>query len=293
MRQLCAANPEVKEHLKKQLTSMVERYGVDWIKWDNSALGANPYCDRGDHGHQAGDGSYRNVLAIYEIWAHLHERFPDLVLEQCGFGSRMDFGLARYQRANWLTDALAGGNNNLASLARSTVLNAAYIYPSSMNLSGVAVGPEIDIPASPAVLDSIFRSRMMGLFRVATPRGQIASRFSQWRPDVQEAARRNLINFRKYRHLLSQDLYHLGGPDHPPGWTLAEFCARDGSEAVLFCFRGNSAESSAVIQPKALGATEYSLFSYNSEVVGKTGGKAPVRVELNGVETSEVLHFTR
>lgn len=292
MRQLCVANPEVEEHLKKELTSMVERYGVDWIKWDNSALGAKPYCDRTDHGHQAGDGSYRNVLAIYEIWAYLHQRFPDLVLEQCGFGSRMDFGLARYQRANWLTDALAGGNNNLASLARTTVLNAAYVYPSSFNLSGVAVGPEIDVPTSAKVLDSIFRSRMMGLFRVATPRGQISSRFSQWRPDVQEAARRNLVNFRKYRHLLSQDLYRLSSPANSHGWTLAEFCKRDGSEAVLFCFRGDSPESSTTIQPKGLRAREYSLLSYNTGDVRQIGDKTPIRVELGEVETSEVLHLS-
>jgi hypothetical protein len=39
----------------------------------------------------------------------------------------------------------------------------------------------------------------MGLFRVATPRGVIAARFSQWHADVQEAAQRDVANFKTYR----------------------------------------------------------------------------------------------
>jgi alpha-galactosidase len=297
--QLCVGNPEVKEHLKKELSSVVERYGVDWIKWDNSALGAYPYCNRADHGHQKGDGSYRNVLNIYEIRSYLHDRFPNLVLEQCGYGSRLDYGLARYARANWLTDALAGGKNNLASLARSTVLAAAYVFPSAHNLSGVAVGSEIDLPSGPAILDSIFRSRMVGLFRVATPRGRIADRFSQWRPEVREAARRNVAVFKKYRHLLSQDIYHLRFPDaEARQWSVAEFCARDGSEAVLLCFRGTDPQETMLVKPKGLvDSATYRILSYNTghqcEAKARLFCRDGLRVELADAETSEILHIFR
>jgi hypothetical protein len=143
------------------------------------------------------------------------------------------------------------------------------------------------------VLDSIFRSRMMGLFRVATPRGNISSRFSQWRPDVQEAARRNVANFRKYRHLLSQDLYHLTPVTGSSDWNVAEFCTRDGTEAVVFCFRGDSVESARMLQPNGLRSGTYSILSYNSGAVRQGDGHAPVRVALADLETSEILHFRR
>ncbi len=51
--QICLGDPKVVEHLKKVMGDAVERYDLDWIKWDNSGL-AGPVCNRTDHGHGAG-----------------------------------------------------------------------------------------------------------------------------------------------------------------------------------------------------------------------------------------------
>jgi len=102
--QICLGNREVREFLKTTMASAVRKYSLDWIKWDNSGLGGKA-CNRSDHGHQAGDGHAAALEGEYEIWHDLHTQFPDLVLEQCGYPSRLDYGLARYMRTNWGDDS--------------------------------------------------------------------------------------------------------------------------------------------------------------------------------------------
>ncbi len=82
--QICTGNPAVVEHLQKVMADAVERFGLDWVKWDNSGL-PGPTCNRADHGHQASDGALAALRGQYEIWRHLRERFPHLMLEECGY----------------------------------------------------------------------------------------------------------------------------------------------------------------------------------------------------------------
>ena len=72
---ICLGNPKTVEYLKKAMGDAVERYGLDWLKWDNSGL-PGPVCNRADHGHQATDGGVGRLYGQYEIWEYLHKRFP-------------------------------------------------------------------------------------------------------------------------------------------------------------------------------------------------------------------------
>src|SRR5262249_11256866 len=101
--QICLGNPDVVEYLIKAMSNAVSKYELDWLKWDNSGL-PGAVCNRADHGHQGVDGALAALKGQYAIYEHLHKRFPQLVLENCGYPSRLDYGLARYARANWLSD---------------------------------------------------------------------------------------------------------------------------------------------------------------------------------------------
>jgi hypothetical protein len=72
--------------------------------------------------------NYVALVRQYEIFEHLHALYPDLVLEQCGYGSRLDYGLARTIRSNWLSDASYPSEH-----VRQNALFANYLYPSADN----------------------------------------------------------------------------------------------------------------------------------------------------------------
>jgi alpha-galactosidase len=285
-------NPEVVEHLKTNLSRIITEFQLDWLKWDNSGLPGQPtVCNRNDHGHQKGDGSYAALVGAYAIWEHLHKNHPDVVLEQCGYGSRHDYGLARFCRANWLSDASYPSRH-----VRENTLTASHLYPSFYNGAWIVLDPEVQKQKDPGRLDMMYRSRMMGLFGFGTLTGKLLTeRVSLYPKEVLDAARRNIPVYKRIRHLLAGDCYHLTPPSgSAEGWQAAEFCKRDGCEAVVFAFRGTSTQSRYLLQLKGLKPeTRYVVRSENQATEAVRTGAELARdgfiVELSKVDLSELL----
>lgn len=237
--QVCLGCHEYIDFLKKELSHIVRDFQLDWLKWDNSGIPGSPAnCTRIDHGHQAGDASYASLVGQYEIFNHLHATFPDLVLEQCGYGSRLDYGLARTIRANWLSDA-----SFPSDAVRHNALTASYLYPSADNGAWIVVeDPDLLRSANdPAKLDRIFRSRMVGLFGFGTINGQLKERVSLYPESVLAAARRNIALYKRYRHLLQHDCYHLfSSSGAQQKYQAIQFVSPSGQEAVVLVFRARS-----------------------------------------------------
>ena len=81
-RQLCLGNPKVVAWIKTQLADLIEKYGLEWIKWDPSAT-VSYECNRLDHGHGKTDGAYAAYRGRQEILQYLMERFPKLSGFEC------------------------------------------------------------------------------------------------------------------------------------------------------------------------------------------------------------------
>jgi alpha-galactosidase len=289
--QVCLGCPEYVEFLKQNLSRIVREFNLDWLKWDNSGIPGRPgECHRSDHGHQAGDGSYAALLGQYEVFEYLHREFPDLVLEQCGFGSRLDLGLANSIRANWLSDA-----SFPSSHVRQNALIASYIYPTSYNGAWVLRDKELESTKSPALLDSIYRSRMMGLFGFGTLHGTLPERVSLFPAEALAAARRNVPLYKRYRHLLQGDAYHLFPPTgSPEGWQAIQFISANGREAVVLCFRNGSKQAMMRLPVRALdAAANYRLESANGTELGSSKGARLLReglvIQLSEPEMSDVI----
>jgi alpha-galactosidase len=242
--QVCLGCRGYLDFLKNELTRIVREFQLDWLKWDNSGIPASPAnCNRADHGHQAGDGSYAALVGQYEIFNHLHATFPNLVLEQCGYGSRLDYGLARTIRSNWLSDASYPSDH-----VRHNAVVASHLYPSAYNGAWiVSEDPDLQRYANdPAMLDTIFRSRMMSLFGFGTINGQLKERVSLYPKPVLTAARRNMELYKRYRHLLQSDYYQLlPAADTGKGqgeWLAVEFVSPSEQEAVVLAFRAESSQ---------------------------------------------------
>ncbi len=286
--QICTGNPAVVDHLAKVMGDAVERFGLDWVKWDNSGL-PGPTCTRADHGHQAVDGALAALRGQYEIWRRLRERFPALMLEECGYPSRMDYGLARTVTSHWLSD-----NTGTALGVRQGQIHASYVYPAAHNEAQILTA---EGTRDPAVLDTIIRSRMMGLCGIGTLHGQLSERISLLPQEVREALSRNIKVYKTYRHLLREDVYHLvPASTEADAWDAIEFCKRDGSAAVVLVFRSGSRNSELLIKLRGLAPeASFELTWVNSGKKQILQGKAlsdGLLVMLPALDLSEVLLVT-
>jgi alpha-galactosidase len=292
--QVCLGSREYIDFLKKELTRVIRDFQLDWLKWDNSGIPGSPAsgCNRADHGHQAGDASYAALVGEYEIFNHLHATFPDLVLEQCGYGSRLDYGLARSIRSNWLSDA-----SFPSDAVRHNAIVASYLYPSAYNGAWIVVeDPDlVRSAADPTMLDTIFRSRMMSLFGFGTLNGQLKERVSLYPEPVLAAARRNIALYKRYRHLLQYDCYRLPPSGAAEGkYEAIQFVSPSGQEALVMVFRGESPEDTVRVPLHGLRSNgTYDVTFANSGSVTRVQGNdmssKGIAVSLPSPHMSEIV----
>jgi len=254
--QACLGCSEYAHHLKTELTRLVRDYGLDWVKWDNSGIPGSPArCTRADHGHAAGDGSAAALRNEYAIFAHLHNSFPQLTLEQCGYGSRLDYGRAAYIRANWCSDATFPSER-----VRSNAMACATVYPASCNASWIVREDQgLFSQEETHRIDSGIRSRMLGLFGVGTLNGQMSQRASLYPPRVIDRLVYQISQYKQFRHLLSQQVSFPFAPygQNAQGWQAVQFTDDAGLEAIVLCFRGSGTQADARLSISRLRANSH------------------------------------
>jgi alpha-galactosidase len=291
--QVCLGSKDYAEHLKESLAKLVEDYNLDWIKWDNSGIPALPaQCNRSDHGHGPRDGSSSALDNEYAIFAHLHQKFPRLAMEQCGYGSRLDYGLADTIRANWCSDTCYP-----ASRLRSNSLVCASVYPSAYNAAWIVKEDmELFDAKTDAVIDAAIRSRMIGLFGVGTLNGQMSQRASLYPKKVLDRLGSNVGLYKRFRHLLYQQVsfpYKPYGTD-PQGWQGIQFTAASGSEAVLLCFRASSTQTTSLLtlsrlHPNSTYTVRYVDGASESKITGKELMDTGIFLSLPEPGASEII----
>jgi len=292
MKMLCTGSPAVEDHLRKNLLRITEDFKLDWLKWDASGLpGLDVVCNRSDHGHQAGNGSQAAVLGKYRILESIHKKYPALILEQCSYGTRLDYGMGRHgARANWLSDSTAPSSH-----VRDNVMAAAYILPSACNVTWVTRDAEVIKPQTPAFLDTMVRSRMMGGFGFGTLHGSLSECVSLYPSNMIDAAVHNVKDYKTYRHLLAQHVYHLTPWGKTNAWQVMQFAARDQREGVVFFFRNGAPETTAHFKLRGLHSPRnYEILRLNSgaseRVPGESLMQSGVEVTLaRDPEESEIL----
>jgi hypothetical protein len=313
LKRLCLGCPEVVEYLKEQVSGVVARWSVDWLKWDPS--GSSPFdqvCNRSDHGHQRGNGTYAALRGEEQIRQYLLQKFPNLVIEYCPGGPD---GMARWSRnfpASYDEDE---SPRYVTHKIRHRVIGASYWFPGGLGATYLWDRPD-PIPNRPDIkpigfltkpqgdpfLDNLFRSCMMTGMGFGTIDGSLSQRISLWDPSVARAARRNIQNFKQYRHLLLGRVCHLTPqsslyvPDQGDSeqWDILEYVNKGGSEAVVFIFRGGAEQ--AGMRPRLKGLkldAHYAVTSLNTgqqhDFSGAKLAEAGVEVTLPSKDTSEIF----
>ncbi len=291
--QACLGCSDYAQHLMKELTRLVKEYNLDWIKWDNSGIPGSPaQCTRADHGHAPGDGSAAALVNEYAIFKHLHRTYPQLTLEQCGYGSRLDYGRAAYIRANWCSDTTFPSER-----VRANAMACATVYPSACNASWI-VREDKGFFAYDEIhrIDAGIRSRMIGLFGVGTLNGQMSQRASLYPPKILERLAHNIDLYKQYRHLLAKQVSFPFQPDgtSPEGWQAVQFTDDTGLEAVVICFRGPSTRSDATMPLSRLRMdARYRIRRCDAKTeevrVGKQLMTSGIGIHLAEADASEVL----
>jgi hypothetical protein len=249
MSQLCLGDPEVIAWIKKNLMHIVDAWKLEWLKWDPSGTVDNN-CNRTDHGHSAHNGAYAAWRGKMEVWSYLTKRFPSLAGFEC------DPSLS-FSRTNPGPRTLLPGGYEYEFITGPMVSPLVWgsAYSSKPELTGAWY--------SASALDYNIRKHLMHGFVFGNINGMVSQRLSAAPAGYIEAFQRNLLFFKRYRHLLTEDVYHpkLSLPDY---WSAVEYVKGDASEGVAFVFRDGGEEARNTLRLRGLDpGTTYRVTSLN------------------------------
>jgi len=98
------ANPAVVEHIAGAIGDVIAGAPIDYVKWDWNRFITEPYSPTLPPERQ-GEFFYRYTLGMYELYARLTTRFPDILFESCASGgARFDAGILAWAPQAWTSD---------------------------------------------------------------------------------------------------------------------------------------------------------------------------------------------
>ncbi len=241
-KQLCMGDPKVVAWIEKQLGDIIEKWHLDWIKWDPSTT-VSYECTRTDHGHGKTDGAYAAYRGRMEIMRYLMERFPNLSGFECDPSlqfARTNPGPQSLLPGGYTNEFITGpmvSPNVWGSLATAGQGDAGGDYLTARWYSASS-------------LDYYLRKHFTHGVTFGNINGMSSQFLSAAPPGFIEAFKRNLLFFKQYRHLLLEDVYHPKVA--APGWSSIQYVKADASESVVYIFRDKSDAADATVQVRGL-----------------------------------------
>lgn len=227
------AREDVRDYLFETLCGIIERAGLDYIKWDmNRYILDMP----------AADYSYRYTTGLYALLEKITAKYPDLLIEGCaGGGGRFDLGMLYYFPQIWASD-------NTDAIARLPIQEGtSFLYPLS------AIGAHVTaVPNHQVGRVTPFKTRaavsMFGNFGFELDLNKLS-------PEETEQAKRAVEFYKTYRsEIVGGEFYRLSAAD-------AEVCAWQvtGERHVFVCAVQGVARAERFYAPlrlRALGGGE-------------------------------------
>ena len=272
---VCLSDAGARQWVWDELVAVIEDTHLDYLKWDNN-FWLN--CNRGGHGHGGTDGSFAHVQALYGLYADLHERYPDLMIENVASGgNRLDFGMLRYTDVAWMddkTDSSAHVRHNLEGLT--------FAY-SPAYLSSFVLDSETE-PFFEPDLRFILRSRMPGAFGLTLRIGALS--------DEQRAILKDEIaKYKTLRDVVAQSnaiLLSDQGPVGEDSWEVLEEIADDQANALVFVFKANPEEGRLLVRPRGLRSdVDYDVQSLDTGPMGTASGDSLMTDGFEVVHSAE------
>jgi hypothetical protein len=256
MTQLCLGNPDVVAWVKRELAGIIDKYGLEWIKWDPSGT-VNHACDCPDHGHGKHGGAWAAYEGLMDIWTFLLEKYPNLTGFEC------DPSLRHCRTNPGPRTLLPGGFGN--KFVTGPMVGP-YVVGSLATIRTTDSSEIRELTAgwcTASTLDYSLRQHFMSGIAFGNINGMWSQFLSRAPSGYIEAFKRNLLAFKHYRHLLFEDVWHPVLEDAVK-WDALEYAREDASEAVLFVYRHAGGGEKNVVKLKALDpARTYVVTSLN------------------------------
>jgi len=244
---LRVADPRVRRQVVDFLETWVNKYGIEWLRWDNNNSPAD-FWDANEESGQSGKQQIEYAEGFYTLLDDFRRRCPQVHIEACSAGGhRMDMGTLRRADSAWMNDntetynpirRFQSGLNRVlpGSYANSCVLWAGLERQFTQNKTSFRRNGY-----PPALL----RSRMGGTFGFTEP----SSSFSDI---VKEQLRKEIKNYKAQRHLLLKDYYPLFTPQSLKDFDGWQFHDPDKGEGFFQVFRCDSLANQIEIKLRGL-----------------------------------------
>jgi alpha-galactosidase len=190
-------------------------------------------------------GHYRGLM---EVWKHLRDRYPQLIVENCSSGSlRQDLMTAALTDTHWVSDNVENRMNLAMNLA------ATYFFPPEIcnhwTTSPVRPAPNDAGPGGALDLESQFTANMLGHLG-------LSGRIDHWDAETRGVVAERIALYKRIRPLLrNADVFHLTPPwngSAPLSVHAALYVDATSRKALLFAFQGGAPALEATFRLRGL-----------------------------------------
>jgi alpha-galactosidase len=132
------SNMEVVDYLERVVGNVLNSAPIRYVKWDMNRVITEPY-GASLPAHRQNEFFHRYILGVYDLYARLTERFPEILFESCaGGGGRNDPGMLAFAPQTWISD------NTDAAERQRIQYGTSMVYP----LSAMGAHVSIDTTSS-------------------------------------------------------------------------------------------------------------------------------------------------
>ena len=214
---------DVRDHIYQQMTAIIDRVPIDYIKWDMNRNMTEVYSLLLDPEMQ-GEVSHRYILGLYEFMEKLTQAYPHILFESCsGGGGRYDAGMLYYMPQTWTSD-------NTDPIARLKIqYSTSLVYPISTMGAHVSAIPnhQTGRETSLDIRGNVAMSGVLGYELDLTTLSEEEKALIVKQVDF----------YKEHRQLLQfGDFVRLKSPyeENEVAWM---FVSKDKKEAIVFYFR--------------------------------------------------------
>ena len=214
---------DVRDHIYQQMTAILDRVPIDYIKWDMNRNMTEVYSLLLDPEMQ-GEVSHRYILGLYEFMEKLTQAYPHILFESCsGGGGRYDAGMLYYMPQTWTSD-------NTDPIARLKIqYSTSLVYPISTMGAHVSAIPnhQTGRETSLDIRGNVAMSGVLGYELDLTTLSE----------EEKVLIVKQVDFYKEHRQLLQfGDFVRLKSPyeENEVAWM---FVSKDKKEAIVFYFR--------------------------------------------------------
>lgn len=211
---------DVRNHIFDEMTKVLDKANVDYLKWDFNRSISDIYCAALPADRQ-GEVPHRYVLGLYEFLDRLGKRYPDMLIEGCsGGGGRFDAGMLHYTSQIWCSD-------DTDTIERLKIqYGTSFAYPVSAVGSHVSACPNHQTGRF-VPFETRAAVAMAGTFGYELDPAKLSE-------EEKTQIRGQIEEFKKYYDVIHLgDYYRLTNAMEEGPYAAWEFVSEDGNEALV------------------------------------------------------------